>query len=798
MYKLLTFDGLAVEQNGKRLAGPGVHRKSLTILAVLAVEGSVSRERLMALFWPESGAERAKGSLNQALHLLRNHFKTADLLSGTTEIRINTDRMISDAALFKQAMKDCDYEAAARIYSGPFLNGIHLDGTTGFEEWAENHRRDLEKQHMGALENLARTAELNNEHETAVTWWQMLHRTDPYSSRITASLMIALGYTGDRAAALLLAREHQELLHSELGMKPDPAIDELAEQLRSRGSLPRQRFEPDSQNISIKNPADSDPGSVEQVPVRPVQGNAVDGVESGDHQGRSVQTVLKRKKVTALVLAVAVLAGIYMVYVLVNRQNENISSQNQYTGLPFPKVPDKASVAVIPFINLSDDQDQEFFSDGITDEITSSLSRVSGLKVSGRTSAYQFKGINPDLGEIREKLSVAYVLEGSVRKSGSNLRINVQLVSTETGYQLWSEIYEREADDIFRVQEEISREIINAIQKEISSTIRFPGFTGHSPDVQVYELYLRGLYFFNRLQIEQAIRYFEEATQRDPQFARAFAALAQAYTVPTAYSELSPVDSWGRGVEAAKTALRIDPDLADAHSALGWLQMIGLNWDEAEKSLKRGIERDPNAPVARLYYAMYLNRNGNSERSLIELQIARQQDPLSLTINAIYGSVLGDLGHTEEAIIQIRKTFELNDSFPIAHAAIAHIYLGNGQTELAIYHYERVFGIVPTSFYAGYLGHAYARAGREDEARALLSQLLDRAGRGEYISAGAIGWIYLGLDERDEGFSWLEKAVEQRDVFLTIYGILTNKFLSAPYAGDKRFTELRSKAGFSY
>ncbi|MCA1803701.1 MAG: hypothetical protein LC662_14745 [Rhodothermaceae bacterium] len=578
MYKLLTFDGLAVEQNGKRLDNPGVHRKSLAILAVLAVEGSVSRERLMALFWPESGAERAKGSLNQALHLLRNHFKAADLLSGSTEIRLNADRMISDVAHFKQAITDCKYDKAVQIYTGPFLNGIHLDGTTGFEEWAENHRRVLEKQQMGALENLAYAAELNNEYETAVKWWQRLHRTDPFSSRATASLMIALGYTGDRAAALLLAREHQELLHSELGMKPDPAIDELAEQLRSRGSIPKQQFEPESRNISLKNPAYTDPGSTEQVPGRPVKGNAVDGVEYGHLQGRSMPSFLKKKKVTVLVLIVTVLAGTYTVYELVNRHSD-ASSQNQYTGLPFPKVPDKASVAVLPFINLSDDQDQEFFSDGITDEITSSLSRVSGLKVSGRTSAYQFKGINPDLVEIREKLSVAHVLEGSVRKSGSYLRINVQLVSTENGYQLWSETYEREADDIFKVQEEISREIINAIQNEISFAIRFPGYTVPTPDIQVYELYLRGLYFFNRLQIEQAIRYLEEATQRDPQFARAYAALAQAYSVPTAYSELSPVDSWGRGVEAAKTALRIDPNLPDAHSALGWLQMIGLNWD---------------------------------------------------------------------------------------------------------------------------------------------------------------------------------------------------------------------------
>lgn len=785
MYKLLTFGGFEIEQHGKRLDQQGIHRKALAILPVLSIEGVIGRERLMTLFWPESDYERAKGSLNQAMHLLRQQLKTPDLFSGTAKIRLNPDRMFSDVDLFRRALEEEDYERAAQIYSGPFLNGFYLEGIPDFDQWLENTRLNLEREYMKTLENLALSAESINDFTLAAEWWQKLQNTDPYNSRVAIQLMLTLGYSGDRAAALLHARQHQELLKNDLGMKPDPAISELEEQLRKSGSLSLQHFNPASNAIPVSSkPVDTE-NAQDSVTI------PVNGDKTSSNGGKQILLRLRGQPVYTYVIVLILILTATVIWIRTSDTRSPASIQFQQD---FSIIPDKGSIAVLPFINLSADPDQEYFSDGITDEIISSLSRIKGLKVSGRTSSFQFKGQNPDIREVRQRLAVENVLEGSIRKSGERLRINVQLISTENGFQLWSEIYESTTGDIFEIQEEISRAIIKAIQVQISDDFQYPSLNVASQNFEVYELYLKGLYFLNRIQIPQAIRYFEEAVHSDPQFSRAYAALAVAYTVPAAYSELAPHELRGKGVEAAQTALRIDPDLAEAHSALGWLEMIGLEWQAAEKSLKRGVELDPYSPRGRLYYALYLHRQAKIEESLQELNIARNLDPLSPLINSIYGLLLAELGHVDEAIHHLEETLELA-SHPVANAALGHIYLGQGRMNRAIHQYEIVYEMVPNSYYAGYLGHAYARADRMDDARDLLSVLINRFNRGEYISAGAIGWIYLGLNESDEGYMWLEKAVNEQDVILTIYGILTIKFLSAPYIEDGRFLELRSDAG---
>jgi serine/threonine-protein kinase len=428
----------------------------------------------------------------------------------------------------------------------------------------------------------------------------------------------------------------------------------------------------------------------------------------------------------------------------------------------------------------------------MAEELISHLSKVEGLQVAARTSAFQFKGRNPDVREVGEKLRVATVLEGSVRRSGDRLRITAQLVDAHSGYQLWSQTYERQLSDIFAIQDEISRAIVEALQVRLASGAAAP-LAAPTQDIEAYEQYLKGLHFFNRHQIPQATEHLEEATRRDPEFARAYAALAEAYTVR--YSDRPPPENHARGVAAARAALRLDPSLADAHAALGWLEVIDFRWAEAEPSLRRAIELDPRAPRARFYYAIYLHRQGRWDDAFAQMARARELDPLSLPINALYGSFLGDLGRVDEAVGHLKATLELDPSFPVTHAMLGHIYMGTGRTGEAIRQYERVAELLPVSMYAGFLGNGYARAGRSEDARRVLEQLKARAGRGEYVSPGAIGWIYLGLGERDEGFRWLERAAEERDVFVTVYGVLANRYLSAPYREDPRFQQIRRKIG---
>ncbi len=792
MYRLQTFGGLAIERNGTLLDQVGAHRKALSLLAVLAARGTIGREQLVAMLWPDSDAARAKGSLNQAIHLLRRQLDTPDLLLGTVELRLNPERIESDVGLFSRALAEGNPAAAVRHYRGSFLDGVHVFGTPDFEGWVEAQRADLEQRYMGALGQLARTAEAQAEYAEAAEWWRRLQSTDPPNSRVAVSLMLALESAGDRAAALQHAWRHEALLRDEWGMAPDPAFLAVAGRLQSSdpGRAP-------TRGSSVL------PGRNDRVPAPGTKKHDSDADTSVGMPEDTAETTKRPGMRRPALLAFAVIIGIGGgVAALIGVGGRGISERSTerdgrapFTAAPMIPTPARGSIAVLPFIDLSPEGDQEYFSDGMTEELITTLSMVDGLKVAGRTSAFQFKGSNPDIREVRERLRVSHVLEGSVRKAGDQLRITAQLINTDDGYHIWAETYERNLSDVFAVQEEISRAIVEALQVKFGSGADAPLFAVPTGDTDAYELYLKGLHFLNRLQIQQAIEHLAAAIEMDAQFARAYAALAVAYAVPAAYSDLSPVDSRGRGIAAAEAALRIDPLLADAHSAMGWLEMIGFHWDEAERALRRAIEIDPRSPRARFYYALFLHRRGQLDDAFAQIRHARELDPLSLPINSIYGLILGDLGFADQAVAHLEATLELDPSFPIAHTLLGHIHMGTGRTEEAIRHYERVAEIVSNSFYTGFLGHAYARAGRTSDARLLLSDLMARSERGEYVSPGAIGWILLGLGELDDGFRWLERAAVERDVFLAIYGVLTNKYLAETFQDDPRFDRIRTSIG---
>ena len=790
---LRTFGGFAIERDGTSLDDISAHRKALALLAILAAQGSTSREGLMALLWPESDSERARGSLKQAVHLLRRALDAPNVLLGTAELRLNPKCIESDVALFSRALEEGDIEKGVRLYRGSFLDGVYLEGTSEFERWLETRRSELARRYCGALEQLAQAADARGDWAAAAGWWRQLQNADPLNSRVAVNLMLALDTAGERAAALQHARIYETLVREEVGIPPDPAVIELAERLRA-ADAPSPPWREPTAPLAAAPPAHDEVDEVEHTAIASHE-DAGGRAKVHRSSGAQLPALLAVGGVLVVAAAVAALLGTRERPVVEPSEKRAVRSTS--VALPFPAA-EPGSIAVLPFIDLSPERDQEYFTDGITEELIAALSKVQGLKVVARTSAFQFKQSNPDVREVGRRLGVAHILAGSIRKAGDRLRITAQLVSTENGFQLWSETYDRRLSDVFAVQEEISRAIAGALQVELATEGEV--FRRDSPtrDVEAYESYLRGLYLLNRLQLPLAVAHFESAVERDPQFARAYAALAEAYTVPAAYSDgSSPADTRRKGIRAAEAALRIDPYLADAHSALGWLEMNGFRWNEADRELRRAIEIDPRAPRARFYYAVYLHRQGRLNDAFEQLGRARKLDPLSLPVNALYGSYLGDLGRTDDAIAHLQSTLELDPSFPIAHAVLGHIYLGIGRPRDAVREYERVAEIVPTSFYIGFLGHAYARAGRRADARRLLADLQARDERGEYVSPGAIGWILLGLNERDQGFRWLQQAARERDVFLTVYGVLPNEHLSAPFRDDPRWRRLRASVGLA-
>lgn len=788
MYRLRTLGAFAIERDGATLHRVAAHRKAFALLAVLAAQGSTARERLAVLLWPESDAERAKGSLNQAIHLLRRQLDAPDLLLGNVELSLNPERIDSDVGLFQHALQAGDPAAAVAHYGGVFLDGVYLEGAGEFERWVETRRSELARRYVDALEQLARAAEERPDPAEAVGWWRQMQNADPLSGRAALGLMLALEACGDRPAALQHARVHEALLREELGIAPDPAIAALTARLRSPAEPPPPRREP-----------------VPESPPAPAEAAVHESPGGDPPAGSSAAPAIaaRRPRRTAL-LALGLVLGLGGAVAALASARGWIGSGpaaapavGPAPGAAQVPVAGPGSIAVLPFLDLSPERDQQYFSDGIAEELITALSRVDGLRVVARTSAFQFRNSNLDVREVGTKLGVAHVIEGSVRKAGDRLRVSAQLVSTRDGLQLWSETYDRRLSDVFAVQSEISQAIAQALQAQLGAGRQAGLEAAPTRDIDAYEAYLKGLYFLNRLQVPQAIEYLNLATRRDAGFARAYAALAEAYAVPAGYDELPPEGLRTRGVAAARAALRLDPSLADAHAALGWLEMLAYRWDRAERSLRRAVELDPQSARARFYYAVFLHRQARLHDALVQLRVARGLDPLSLPINAMYGSFLGDLGRVEDAVAQLQATLQMDPSFPIAHAMLGHIYMGTGRTDEAVRRYERAAQIVPTSVYAGFLGHAYGRAGRTADARRILRDLHRRAGRNEYVSPGAVGWVHLGLGERDEGFRWLQRAAEERDAFFVIYAVLTNEYLSTPFRDDPRVQRLRRDVGLA-
>jgi TolB-like protein/DNA-binding SARP family transcriptional activator len=586
MYRLRTFGRLAIERDGVSLDDVGISRKALAIVAVLAAQGSTARERLMALLWADSDATRARGSLNQALHLIRRQLGHQDILLGAAELRLNPDLIDSDVAQFLEALTRDDL-AAINLYSDSFLDGVHVDGAPEFERWAAARNAELSRLFAEALERLASIAEVNGAFPEAVQLWRRYQVVDPLNGRIAVRLMSALAASGDLPGALRHAQLHQRRLQDEWDMGPDPDVANLVEQLRSgnqgdghRNRLPSAGAPPNAPAPAREHRPNT--GAPRQIPARP-------------HHPFYFP---------ALVAAILIAVGAGAVLL--------ISRLDTLPKHPITAVvnPSPGSIAILPFDDLSPARDQEHFSSGMTEELITMLAKVDGLRVAARGSAFRFRGADVDLREVRESLGVAHVLVGSVRRNGDRVRVSVQLVDTSTGFHDWSETYDRTSGDFFALQSEISSAIIRTLQIRLTEREGERLIAAPTSDFEAYEMYLRGLHFFGRLQIPAAIEHLTAATNRDPGFARAYASLAESYGVPAAYSDRSPHENRASGIKAAQEALRLDPNLADAHYAMGWLEMIGLRWEEAGRFLREAVALDGRAPRARLYHALYLHRRG--------------------------------------------------------------------------------------------------------------------------------------------------------------------------------------------
>jgi serine/threonine-protein kinase len=460
--------------------------------------------------------------------------------------------------------------------------------------------------------------------------------------------------------------------------------------------------------------------------------------------------------------------------------------------------PPLSAVAVLPFVDLSAARDQEYFCHGVAEELIHALARVPGLRVISRTSAFAVQGKAADVTEIGRKLGAGAALEGSVRRAGDRVRIIARLVSTEDGIQLWSKRFDRELADVLAVEDEIAETIV----AELASGLAAPAPRAPAtPDTGAHDAYLRGLYALNRWTdewVRRAIGSFQEAVERDPGFAAAHAALAEAHVwLYSGVGVVSAAEAVPPARAAVQRALQLDPDQPDAHRIRGVIAM-NHDWDRraAEEDLRRAIALSPSSATAHLANAWRLVLlEARYEEALESLAAAERLGPLDLQVKTMIGYVYYMLRDLERAVAQFEKTVALDGSFAFAHYALGDVLTHRGQFDRAIAEYEKAVELGGrSSNTVGVLGYAQGRAGNRDAARALLGELTDRAA-GEHVSPMWPALVHLGLGDHDAVFRCLDRAFEERDGSLVL---VTSAMEFVSIRRDPRFAALLEKMGLGH
>jgi TolB-like protein/lipoprotein NlpI len=425
------------------------------------------------------------------------------------------------------------------------------------------------------------------------------------------------------------------------------------------------------------------------------------------------------------------------------------------------------TVAVLPFANLSADRENEYFSDGITEELITTLGQVPGLRVASRTSAFAFKNKHVDVREVGRQLGVVAIVEGSVRRSGRTLRISAQLVNAASGYDLWSATYDREVDDVLAIQEEISRAIATRLVGTLVAGDSVALAERSTRNHEAYDLYLKGRFAWHQRSrdgLRQAVTYFGEAVERDSGYARAHVGLGDAYAVSAFYDYLPPREAYPRAEAAARRAIAIDPILAAPHATLGYVYTYyHLDWPRAEHAFKRALAGDPTYSTAHQWYANLLTVAGRFAEAEREMRAAQEAEPLSLIAHAALGWSFYFAGKYEAALEQCRRTLALDPNFQLAHLWGGWALRELGRTAEAKEWIARAMRLSHGSPLAR-LALAQLLAGRSpaerDSARVIVREMESRRARGEYLPAYEIAKVHLALGDRRSAMSWLERAVD--------------------------------------
>jgi TolB-like protein/DNA-binding winged helix-turn-helix (wHTH) protein/Tfp pilus assembly protein PilF len=525
--------------------------------------------------------------------------------------------------------------------------------------------------------------------------------------------------------------------------------------------------------------------------VEPVFANGGRDLTAPDRSEPSLGSPSK-KRFNSRTIAAAILAGCLAVALLG-------AAIFYYTRTANSAQSKSTSLVVLPLVNLSGDKDQEYFADGMTDELIANLAKIRSLRIISRSTAMAYKGTHKPLSEIARELRVDAVVEGTVLREGNRVRITAELVQVSTDRHLWADTYESQIGDVLALQNRVSSAIVNEIRINLTPEDRERLSKAPSVAPEAYEDYLKGRYYWNKRTDEnltKAIGYFEDATRKDPHYALAYAGLSDCYAIisATIFGTVPSSVSAPKAKAAAQRALEIDPTLTEAETSLATVKFnYDWDWPGAAAEFDRAIHLNPSYATAYQRYSLYLMAMGRTRDSFEKINKARELDPLSISINFSWGWRLYMARQYDRAIEQIQNTIEMDPSYELSHLVAGQAYAQKGQFERAVAQLRKAVDLSHgTPMMVSALAHTYARAGNKIEAEKLLAQLGVES-KTQYVSPYYFAIVYAGLGENETAMDWLDKAFADRSnglVFLQVEPELDG------LRSNPRFIALRKKLEF--
>jgi TolB-like protein/Flp pilus assembly protein TadD len=482
------------------------------------------------------------------------------------------------------------------------------------------------------------------------------------------------------------------------------------------------------------------------------------------------------KPLAGLIVAVLVLVGGFFGYKYLGTNNSNQIE----------------SIAVLPLANVNADPDTEYLSDGITESIINKLSQFPKLRVMARSTVFTYKGQEMDPRKVGRDLGVGAVMTGRLTRQNDRLIVTLELVRVTDGTQIWGQRYDRKQSDMLAMQQDISQEVSDRLHLRLSAEEKQQFNRDYTRNVEAYQLYLKGRYFWNKFDpesLKKSIEYYNQALDKDPNYALAYVGIADAYSV-LANNYVRPRENYPKSAAAVAKALELDPTLTEAHITLGFIKFFyEWDWPAVERQVRSLLESNPNDPNVHTLNSYYLRTMGQRDEALKESKRALELDPLSSHLSVDLASHYVINGQCDEAIGLLRKTLETDPRSTFVRLYLGWAYDQNGNYQEAIANYDEVIRQIGRDPYTlAYLGHAHGMSGNRAEAKRLLGELTERS-KQAYVFPLCLVYIYVGLGDKVQAFTWLEKAYEEKDTNLIAPGIRFDPMLE-PLRSDPRFADL--------